>query len=88
MRSTKDRNCEADDDLPASLDPQKLRFVGVGLKALPPYRGSRAVAGARPVAVTLADDVAAVFKDSTSVNNVLRAIILSMPGAKKRRKSA
>jgi hypothetical protein len=43
--------------------------------------------GRKPVrAVTLEEDVAAVFRDSESVNNVLRAIILSMSGTKKRKK--
>lgn len=41
-------------------------------------------------AVSLEQDVAAVFKDSNSVNKVLRAIIKSLPqgNLRKRRKSA
>jgi hypothetical protein len=40
--------------------------------------------------VTLEEDVAAVFKDSKSVNGVLRAIIKNLPqtNVKKRKKSA
>jgi hypothetical protein len=40
--------------------------------------------------VALEEDVAAVFKDSKSVNDVLRAIIKSLPpeNVRKRRKSA
>jgi hypothetical protein len=38
--------------------------------------------GAKPVvAVVLEEDVAAVFKDSKSVNDVLRAIIQNLPKA-------
>jgi hypothetical protein len=47
--------------------------------------------GRRPVkAVTLEEDVAVVFKDSESVNNVLRALIKNFPAGniRKRRKSA
>ncbi len=41
-------------------------------------------------AVNLEEDVAAVFKDSNSVNKVLRAIITSLPqgNSRKRKKSA
>jgi hypothetical protein len=45
----------------------------------------------RPItAVALEEDVAAVFKDSKSVNDVLRAIIKSLPhdNVRKRRRSA
>jgi hypothetical protein len=88
MRNTRHKRIESDDDdLPANLDPRKLRFVGFGLGALPPYReaGKRSIAKTG-VSVTLETDVAAVFKSSESVNKVLRAIIVSMPGNKKRKK--
>jgi hypothetical protein len=37
-----------------------------------------------PITVTLDADIAEVFKDSTAVNNVLRAILLAIPHSQHR----
>ena len=75
-----------DDDLAIPPTPQGFFKKGVMGKY---YREYIREHGRKPVrAVTLEEDVAAVFKDSESVNNVLRAIIVSMPVVKKRKKSA
>jgi hypothetical protein len=55
------------------------------------YRDYVSRRGHRPViAVTLEEDVAEVFRDSASVNDLLRAVIRNLPRASvaKRRKSA
>ena len=71
---------EAAYDLPNELDFRKLTPIGFGLKALDAFE-----AGSRRI-VELDPDVAKVFKNSQSVNDVLRAIIAHMPA--KRRKTA
>ena len=59
---------EMADDVPSELDFRKLKFVGRGKEAI--FRKREA-----GKAVTLDQDVAAVFTDSKAVNEVLRTLI-------------
>ncbi len=69
-------------ELPREVNFKKLKFIGFGVDALERY------AAKRPTTVTLDSDVARWFNDSESVNTVLRGIIRSLGGAKRRKKSA
>jgi hypothetical protein len=57
-----------EDDLPAELDPTKLRFIGFGLDAL------RAHVAKRLKSVQLEPDVAKDFPTAKAVNEGLRTL--------------
>jgi hypothetical protein len=57
-----------EDDLPAELDPKKLKFVGFGLDAL------RKHAAAKRRTVELEPDLARDFPDAKAVNSALRTL--------------
>lgn len=68
---------DSDDDLNIPQTPAsffKTAVVGKYYKEYAGRHGEKSIA-----AVILEDDVAAVFKDSKSVNDVLRAIIRNLP---------
>jgi hypothetical protein len=65
---------EAAYDLPKEVDFRKLIPVGFGLRALEAFELERRHT------IDLDNDVAKVFPDSASVNNVLRAIIANIRG--------
>ena len=81
-KAAKPRSPHDNYELPREVNFKKLKFIGFGLDALERY------ADKRPTMVTLDSDVARWFNDSESVNTVLRGIIQSLGGAKKRKKSA
>jgi hypothetical protein len=88
MKKQSKKNSAVDDDLEIPETPPSFFKKAVMGKYYNEYVRQH---GRRPVmAVTLEEDVAAVFKDSASVNSVLRAIIKSLPATnmRKRRKSA
>jgi len=66
-------------DLPPGLDFSNLRHVGRGPEVV------RRLAERSKRTVGLDPDVAQVFPDSESVNNVLRAIIANLPAAATKR---
>lgn len=73
---------EMESDLPEEIDFSKLPRAGVG-----PSTVRRLVERSKRM-IGLDPDVAKVFGDSQSVNNVLRAIIAGLPAATKRRKKS
>ncbi|HRK30711.1 MAG TPA: hypothetical protein PLD59_06490 [Tepidisphaeraceae bacterium] len=78
-KSVKSSEEETAYDPPDTSNRQRWAFVGRGPKAI----------FAKPTGVVrLDDDVAAVFKDSGSVNKALRLLIEAVPNSVKRRKSA
>jgi hypothetical protein len=85
-RKSNQGSAASDDDLEiAPTPPEFFKSAAMGRHYKEYSHGANTVR-----LVTLAEDVAAVFKDSKSVNGVLRAIIRSMPqtSAKRRKKSA
>jgi len=69
-------------ELPEEIDIAKLRFVGKGVATVEKLaRRSKRIIG-------LDADVARVFRDSESVNTVLRSIIKGLAATRRRRKSA
>ena len=60
-------------DLPAEVDVTNMRRVGTGTETV------RRLTERSRRSIGLDPDVASVFKDSESVNAVLRAIIASVP---------
>ena len=69
-------------ELPEEIDIAKLRNVGKGVEAIEKLaRRSK-----RPIGLDA--DVARVFRDSESVNTVLRSIIKGLAATRRRKKSA
>ena len=88
MKRQSKTSSAADDDLEIPPTPSDFFKKGTMGKYYREYASRR---GHRPaIAVTLEEDVAAVFRDSDSVNDLLRAVIRNLPQASpaKRRKSA
>jgi len=70
MRNSKRRKAKAEfqDDLPPSLDPRRLRFVGFGLEAV------RRHAASKRRVIELEPDVAGEFVNANEVNEALRLV--------------
>ena len=81
-RRVKFSKAEMESDLPAEIDFSKLPRAGVGPGTI------QRLAERSKRMIGLDPDVAEVFGDSQSVNNVLRAIIAGLPATTKRRKKS
>lgn len=87
MKKQSKRGSAADDDQEIPPTPPEFFKKATMGKYYKEYVSRR---GRKPfMAVTLEEDVAAVFQDSDSVNNLLRAVIQNLPrNAGQRKKSA